>query len=310
MTTSQPTFAVMGAGAIGGYYGARLATAGFDVSFIARGAHLEAMRRNGLVVRSPLGDMNIATPRATGDPRDIGPVDFVLFMVKLYDTDTAARAIAPMIGPDTTVVSFQNGIDAADRLAAIVGDGPVIGGLTFIPAYVAEPGVVVHNGNFARLVIGERDGHQSTRVRRLANALDASGIANEVSPDIVAALWGKFVLLAAMSGVCSLARQPVGAVLADPDLNALLRGAMTEVADLAAEEGVVLPPDIVERSMTLCAGFDPATDPSLLQDLRRGKRLEVAGLSGAVARRARERGLASPVHAAIYAALKPYADGL
>lgn len=301
--------AVMGAGAIGGYFGARLATvATNDVTLIARGAHLAAMQKNGLQVRSPLGDLTVNPVQATDNPVEVGPVDVVLFMVKLYDTKTAADQIKPLIGPNTAVISFQNGVDACDMLSAALGKQHVMGGVVLCPASVPEPGVISHNGKMAKLLFGEFDAPSSERAEALRTALQRGGVECEVVPDIEAQLWNKFVFIAAMSAVNGLMRLPIGAALADNDGRQLFIDAMCEVIAVAAAQGINLAYDTIERYLSICDTI-PNAKASMLQDLERGKRIEIHYLSGTVARLGAQLGVATPIHRTAFAALKPYANG-
>lgn len=296
--------AVMGTGGVGGYFGARLAAAGADVSFIARGAHLAAIRRDGLRVTSALGDVHVHPARATDRPADIGPVDMVMFTVKLWDTETAAEQVKPLLGPDTGVVSFQNGVDSAERIERILGPGRAIGGVSHIAAAIAAPGLIRHTGSLARLTVGEWDGSDSRRVAGFVAAAKAAGIDVVQSADIGRAIWEKFVFLAPFSGVTSLLRQPIGAVRADEDGRWLYESAVEEVVAVARAKGVALPEDQVRRVLDFSDGLPAEMKSSMLGDLERGGRLELPWLSGAVVRLGRALGVATPTHRAILAALK------
>ncbi len=302
-------FAVMGSGGVGAYFGARLATAGADVTFIARGEHLKAIRADGLRVLSPLGDMHIAPAQATGDATAIGTVDAVLFAVKLYDVESAGAAMAPLIGADTVVLALQNGIDAEERLIPILGSGPVMGAIAYIFAAIESPGVIRHGGPLARIVLGELDGRPSRRAESLLAALAGAGIEARISDDMARDMWSKFVLLAAVSAVSCLARLPLGPLREDPEARALIAAAMAEVVSLARVRGVAVPGDIIRTQLALVDGLDHDAKPSMLQDLERGARLEVASLSGLVARMGRESNVDTPIHRAAYAALKLHAGG-
>ncbi|HZD26509.1 MAG TPA: 2-dehydropantoate 2-reductase, partial [Alphaproteobacteria bacterium] len=213
--------AVMGAGGIGGYYGGRLAAAGEDVAFIARGAHLQAMQRDGLKIISPLGDAHIQPVTASDDPAGIGPVDIVMFCVKLYDVEQAAELCRPLVGPDTAVISFLNGIDSEDRMKPILGAGHVVGGVAHIPSNIREPGVIEHKARLAALQFGEDDGAESPRLKAFLAVCRNAGIDARIAPDIRAAIWNKFVMLASFAAVCGLTRQPAGPIKHDPDVAAL-----------------------------------------------------------------------------------------
>jgi len=300
--------AVMGAGAIGGYFGGRLADAGQDVTFIACGEHLAAMQAGGLKVTSPLGDFTLQSVQATDDPGEVGVVDLIMFMVKNYDTETAAEQARPMVGDNTAVVSFQNGVDAYDLLSQAYGTDHVMGGVALIPASVPAPGVVSHNGDLAKLVFGEF-GPTSARAEAFAQALSSAGIDHQIHPDIEAMLWTKFMFLASMSALNCMTRLPKGPVMDDADSRALYIDAVREVAAVALARGVNLPDSAVDDSLALVDRMPASIKTSMQQDMERGKRLEVARLSGTVARMGAELGVPTPIHRTAYAVLKPYADG-
>jgi len=301
--------AVMGAGGVGGYFGARLALAGSAVTFIARGAHLAAMRADGLRVQSAGGDMHVAAPKVTDDPAAVGPVDIVLFGVKLWDTDAAARAIRPLVGPDTGVVSFQNGVQKDELLAAILGDSAVVGGVSYIAASIAAPGVIRHVGAMQRLIFGERDGRASTRVDTFAAACRDAGINAEASADIRRAQWEKFVFLVGMSASTATIRLPIGPIRAEPCTRALLLKAMREVVAVGQAEGVPLPDDFAENRLAFCDTLPPTMAASMLHDLENGNRLEVEWLSGDVVRRGEATGIPTPVNRFVRDILTLHAQG-
>lgn len=299
--------AVFGAGGVGGYYGARLASAGVEVHFIARGAHLEAIRISGLSVKSANGDLHIHPAGVTDDPAAIGPVDLVLVAVKLYDT--IPEDIRPLVGPETAVVSFQNGVMAAESLAAVLGPERVIGGMTQIISVIAAPGVIAHGGTMARLVFGELDGRRTPRVEAFHAACAGAGIDAEISADIQADIWSKFVFLAPFSGVTALMRLPIGPIRADALTRALYRRATEEAFAVAQAKGIRLPDDQVDRHMELVDGLPEDLGSSMLHDLIQGRRLELPWLSGTVVSLGRELGQPTPTHGFIEAALKLHADG-
>lgn len=301
--------AVMGAGALGCYFGGRIAAAGGDIAFVARGAHLDAMKRDGIRIESPLGDAVIQPVHASDDPGEIGPVDMVLFLVKMFDTESAARQMAPLIGPDTQVITFQNGIDGAARLGAIVGAERVLDGIAYIPAHISAPGTVHHGGPLARLVFGEADGAESTRTRALLGLLQNAGIEAEITADIQRAKWEKFVMLSAMSAVTALTRLPLGPVLADPHCAELFRDALGETAAVGRVFCPTLPADAAEKAMETAHGFRPQVRASMAEDLNRGKRIELMHLSGAVVRLGEERGVDTPTHRTVLRALHPFLEG-
>jgi 2-dehydropantoate 2-reductase len=302
--------AVMGTGGVGGYFGTRLALGGSDVAFVARGAQLAAMREHGLRVRSAGGDLHLAPVRATDDPREIGPVDLVLFGVKLWDTAAAAAAIRPIVTGDAMVVSLQNGVVKDDILMETLGRRAVIGGVCYIAATIAEPGVIVHTGTMQRLVFGEYDGTRSARVELFEAACRQAGIDAEVSADITRALWEKFVFLVAFSAVTATTRRPIGAVRAHPQTRRLLAAAMQEVVDVGRAQGVALAPDFVADRLRFADQLPVTMTSSMANDLERGNRLEVPWLSGDVARRGAAVGVPSPVNGTLFDVLSIAADGV
>jgi 2-dehydropantoate 2-reductase len=301
--------AMLGAGGVGGYFGARLALAGHDVCFVARGAHAKAMGNAGLRIRSEHGDAHLLPAAVFTDSRDAGEVDLVVIAVKLWDTDAAARAAMPLLGSATSVVSLQNGIDKDEVLAAVVGRERVLGGVTYVLANLAEPGLVVQTGKQQRVILGELDGSRSTRVEAAVAAFASGGIVAEASQDIRRATWEKFAFLATNSAVTAVTRQTIGAVRSHPATRELVRDAMLEVVDLARREGVAIADDFVDDRMRFVDSLPAAGRASMAQDLLRGNRLELEWLSGAVVRRAERLGMATPVHRALHAALVLYANG-
>jgi 2-dehydropantoate 2-reductase len=301
--------AVVGTGGVGGGYGAALAKAGADVTFIARGAHLAAMKEKGLRVESPRGDTHLLPTQATDDPRTVGPVDVVLFCVKLWDVESAGAAIEPMIGPDTAVIPLQNGVDASDRLTPIVGKHAVMGGVANISATIAEPGVIRQTGTGMRIVFGELDGRISPRAEAFAAIARAAGIDVVLSPSILSELWMKFILLASNAGIMAVARLPVGKLRDDPDIAPWFATAYEEVAAVGRAAGVPLPADAVERTLNFNRVAPPNLIPSMAVDLLRGNRIELPWLSGKVVELGRKHGVPTPTHAFMYATLKPYIMG-
>ena len=301
--------AVMGAGGVGGYFGARLARAGHDVAFVARGAHLAAMREHGLTVRSAQGDVHLPQPTVTDDPSTLGWFDVVLFAVKLWDTEAAAAAIKPLLAAGGVVVPFQNGVESIERIGAVIGREQVMGGVAYIAARIAEPGVIAHTGTMARLLFGAVLPSQQDAARELLAVCKAAGIDAEVAEDIQTALWAKFAFLVALSGMTAATRQPIGVIRADVDLRATFEAAIREVWELARARGIMLPDDFVAQQMRFGDGLPAEMRASMLNDLEAGNRLEAPWLSGAVARMARDAGGAAPVNATLYAAVKPYCLG-
>lgn len=300
---------VMGAGGVGGYFGAQLARAGHAVAFVARGAHLAALRERGLVLESELAPVHLASVIADSDPARLGPADVVMFCTKLWDVEDGARRIAPAIARDGIVIPFQNGVESHLILRGVLGNERVAGGVAQISANIKAPGVIEQVGPFARLRIGAFHPAQEARLREFAQAGARTGIDIEVVADIERALWEKFVFLVAISGVMSLARQPIGVVRTDPDLRATLVAALEEAVAVARSHHVALDRDVVAATLKLVDWLQPGMRASMLNDLLRGNRLEAPWLAGAVARMARNAGFAAPVNATIYAALKPYLDG-
>jgi len=301
--------AVIGAGGVGGYFGARLAAAGNEVHFLARGAHLAAMRAEGLAVKSPMGDLHLKPANATDDPATIGPVDVVLFCVKLYDSESAAEKLKPLVAANTMVIPLQNGVDAAERLAHVVPKENVAGGVAYISATIEKPGVVAHLNKAHKLDFGRLDGGEQPLLDQLAAEGTKAGFMATHRRDISIALWEKFLFLASLAGVTAAARVSIGPIMADPELAALFRDAMEEVAALARAKGIAIPADAVERQYAFVNTAPAAMKASMAHDLDRGNRLEVEGLSGAITRMGRELGVPTPVHRALWAALRPHAGG-
>jgi 2-dehydropantoate 2-reductase len=301
--------ALIGAGGTGGYFGGLLARAGEDVTFVARGAHLDALRARGLTVRSRLSGNFTVAARATGDPGEVGPVDLVLFCVKSYDTDAAAERIRPLIDPETVVLPVQNGIAAAEQIARVIGSGPVLGGVALVSSVLEAPGVVVQSAGAGRIIVGELGGGTSARVERVASVLARAGIPTQAHPDVRVALWQKFLFICAFSGLTALTRLPIGPVLACPETGRLYRDAMVEVEAVGRAEGVRLPDDAVAQAYAMTEKLEPWSRGSLYHDLAAGRRLELETLQGAVVRLGREHDVPTPVNFAVYAALKPYVDG-
>ncbi len=300
--------AIMGSGGVGGYLGGRLAASGQDVTFIARGAHLEAIRAAGLRIESALGDARVQPAPASGEPASVGPVDLVIFAVKLYDTEAAAEACRPLVAEGTGVVTFQNGVDSVDVLARILGREHVVGGVAQIASVVGAPGVIRHTGTMARFVFGELDGQPSARVEALAAALKAAGVEHAVSDAIGRDIWAKMVFLATFAGLTAVMRLPIGPIRADPDTRALYQDGLAEALAVARARGIALPEDFVAATLARTDQLPAQMKSSMLEDLERGKRLELAWLSGAIVRMGREHGVPTPVHGFVTAALKLHAD--
>lgn len=298
--------AIMGSGGVGGYFGARLAAAGCDVHFVARGAHLQAMRQHGLKVSSRLGEVIIKPVAVTDDPASIGPVDYVLFAVKLWAAEAAARACAPLVSAQTTVIPFLNGVETPALLAQVLGAQHVAGGVAYIASTIAEPGHIEHTGEFAKLRFGELDGGRSPRLERLRETCLQAGIDGDIAPDIQRALWEKYVFLSSLSGWTSVTRRSIGPIRDDPVIRPLIETAMRETWTLGRALGVDLPDDCVARQMATIDSLPAEMKSSMLHDLEHARRLEAPWLCGGVARMAAELDLGAPVNATLYAALRPY----
>lgn len=298
--------AIYGAGAIGGYFGARLATGGADVHFIARGAHLDAMKESGLRVVSQLGDMHVVLP-ATSEPKEIGPCDVVLFCVKSTDTETAAERLSPLLRPDTAVVSLQNGVTNEDRLAAVIGAQHVVGGVAYIMATITEPGVIEHYGKVARIAFGETDGQTSERLQALLAACQKAELDAELSADIRIPLWSKMAFICGLAGMTASVRLPVGEVRESPTALAMFRRITAEVVAIAVAREVPIPPDSVDRCDQALRGLPGDWYSSLYFDLIGDKPLELEALHGTVIRLGREHGVPTPMCEAIHAILEPWA---
>lgn len=298
--------AVFGSGAVGGYYGGRLAQAGEDVHFIARGEHLRAMRAGGLRVESIKGDFNLQPVQATDDPAAIGPVDIVLVGVKAWQTPQAARSMQPLLGPETGVIYLGNGVEAPDQLIRVLGKQHVLGGLTRISAALAGPGLVRHVGLEPSIAFGELEGGPSPRVERLRQAFErAQGVTVSIPADIQAAIWDKFVFIAAISGVGAITRSPAGIMRSLSETRSLLEGALAEVVAVAHARQVNLPADTVAKTMAFIDGIAPGVTASMQRDIMEGHPSELAAQSGAVARLGQAAGVPTPIHSFIYAALLP-----
>ena len=301
--------AVVGAGGVGAGFGAALAKAGGDVTFIARGAHLAAMKSNGLKIESPRGDVHLQPTQATDDPAAVGPVDFVLFCVKLWDVESAGKHIKPLVGPNTAVIPLQNGIDAPERLVPILGKQAVMGGVAQISASIVAPGVIRQVGTFMRMLFGELDGSRSKRGEAFLALCQKAGFDVVLSDQIVSELWLKFILLATNASVMALARQPIGKLRDDPDMKPQFVAAYNEVIAIGKARGVKLPADTLDKMLAFNAGAPPTMKPSMALDLERGNRIELPWLGGKVVELGRTLGVPTPTHALMYAALKPYVMG-
>jgi 2-dehydropantoate 2-reductase len=297
---------VIGAGGIGGYFGARLAAAGSDVVFLARGAHLAALRADGLRLTSPRGDLHLPV-NATDDPAEAAKCDAVLFCVKGYATDGALPAIEPMLGPDGFVVCLQNGVGGIDRVSAAAGPERTLGGAAYISCHLRGPGVLEHVPGPAGFVIGEAVGGPSPRGEALAALAREAGVDAEVSPDIRTVLWAKLGLICGLAGATAATRLPIGEVRTTPGSRAVLRGLIEETAAVGRAEGAVLAPDFVDRTLAMLDGVGPGMVSSLYEDLVHGRPMELAELHGEVLRRAEAAGLDVPVTRTVHGVLEPWA---
>jgi 2-dehydropantoate 2-reductase len=298
--------AVVGSGAVGGYYGALLARAGHQVTFIARGAHLRAIRERGLLIWSPLGDF-VVHAQATSEPERVGPADLVLFAVKSYDNESALPRLPPLCAPHTAVLTLQNGVDSADQVATVVGPDRVLAGATYIATAVAAPGLIEQTGTHRRIVFGEifrREAEPSARVRALAEAFRGAGIQAEPVADARLPLWDKFVYLAAFSAFSGASRRPAGPIWDDPVARERFLAAVDEVAAVARADGVPLADDTRQRIIDYMNGIPKSMRASLLIDLQQGKRIEIEALQGAVVRRGAALGVSTPIMSTLYAVLR------
>ena len=297
--------AIMGTGGVGGYYGGLLAKAGKDVTFIARGAHLQAICKTGLQVKSVHGDFQVSKAKATDKPADVGPVDLIIFATKTYQTDEAAKAIKPMVGKDTVVVPLQNGVDAADRIGEVVGMDHVLGGATWLSAAIEAPGVIGQYSEFRRIALGEFSGKTTPRLTSVYDLLKETGAAVEVSDNILKVLWTKFVFIASVSAMGSLTRVTFGEYRGVPEARAVLGEAIGEAAAVARARGVKLDADILAKTQAFIESSAPGIKPSMQRDVEAGKPSELESLIGVVVRMGAEKNVPTPLMRFAYAMLKP-----
>ncbi|MEC8371742.1 MAG: 2-dehydropantoate 2-reductase [Pseudomonadota bacterium] len=302
-------FAILGAGAVGGYFGARLAEAGEDVTFMARGAHLEAIRSTGLRIESENGEAHIHPAQASDDPAEVGPVDYVLFAVKLFQTEETAGFAKPLVGPNTTLVALQNGVECANVLSAVHGKEKVLNGTSYIAAVIAEPGLIRQTGTFASFAFGEQDGTMSDRGQRLKEAADKAGLNPTYSSNVESLVWMKFLLIATMSSITTSTRKPIGELRDDPDIRPVIVASLEESIAVGRAMGVDLPENAMEQQLKRIAEFPAAMVASMYHDLHANKPTELEWMSGAVRRFGKQCGIPTPTHDAFYAILKPYRDG-
>ena len=302
--------AVMGSGGVGGFYGGRLAQIGCDVSFIARGAHLVAMRERGLTIENePQGNIHLPRVSATDDPSAIGPVDLVIIAVKLWDTEAAAKAVKSLVGPATAVLSLQNGVIKDDILRREFGDAAVMGGVGYVATHISRPGVIHQTGTMQRLIFGEYDGRRSPRAEALLDALLRAGIKAELSGDIRRTLWEKYTFLVGLSGTTTTMRVPIGPIRSNPQTRAFLLDLFREVVTVGRALGVALPENYADDRLAFADSVPADMTSSMHHDLDRGNPLEVEWLSGGVVRLGAKAGVPTPVNRAVWDVLALHAAG-
>lgn len=301
--------AVLGAGGVGGYFGARLAAAGYDVTFIARGMHLDAMRTRGLRVISPLGDVTVENPKAVDDVSKVGKVDLVLVAVKLWDTEAAGESLQQLANDGAAVLSFQNGVHKDEILARHLPEQSILGGVAYIAAVISEPGVITHSGTMQKLTFGEYDGSRSARVESFFEACQKAGITAEISDNIRRLIWEKFVFLVGLSGTTSSIRKPIGPIRENPRTRAFLLDVMREVVSIGRAKGVDLPEHFAENRLAFCDTIPATMTSSMHHDLERGNRMELPWLSGGVSDFGRQLNIPTPNNTAIADILELYAAG-
>jgi 2-dehydropantoate 2-reductase len=300
--------AAMGAGGVGGYFGARLQQAGHEVAFFARGRHLATLKEKGLTLKSPLGSAQLRV-QAFEDPAQTGPVDVVMFAVKLWDTESAAERLRPIVAANTIVIPFQNGVDSVQRLKKILPEESVMGGSAYIATRIAAPGVIEHIGSMAGIEFGALEPSQRAPAEAFLAACRDAGINAKLSDDIVRVIWEKFIFLVGVSSATAVARAPLGVVRADPELRWLFEQAMRETWRLARARGVPVADDYVDGRLAFAQTLPAEMRASMAHDLEAGGKLEAPWLCGAVAHMSAQSGLDAPVNRAVYAALKPYIHG-
>ena len=301
--------AAMAAGAVGAYFGGRLQAAGHDVALIARRAHLDALRRHGLTIESVHGDLHLPKVNATDDPRQVGPVDIVLFAVKLWDTETAAELAKPMVGPDTRVITLQNGVDSYERVSSILGKDVTCPGTAYIAAVLGGPGVMRHTSKFATMRVGRMDGKPDAKLSAFVDAAKAANIDIQPQDDMNRERWQKFIFLSSMAGVNCMMREPIGKVLADPDTRAFYRKLMEECLAVGQKSGAKVPNAWVDDRMTFSDNAPPGMKASMLHDLEAGNRLELDWLTGKIVELGKRHGIPTPASEAVYTMVKLHRMG-
>jgi 2-dehydropantoate 2-reductase len=293
----------MGTGGIGGYFGGLLARGGFDIHFVARGKHRQAILEDGLQIVSSQGSFQVMI-HVTSEPHEIGPVDLLLFCVKSYDTESVARFAAPMIEQNTVVLTLQNGIDNAEKLTREYGEERIMAGTAFVEASIAAPGVVAHSGKAGRMVFGELSGKRTARAEAILDVLTRAGIEAELSDDVHQVLWSKFLFICGVHGVSTLSRASLGLVLSCPETRDLVIGVMQEIEILARARGVNLPDRVVPDAMQLAESYNKSFKCSMLRDLEWRRPMEIEALNGMVVKLGRQHGVETPLNQALYACLK------
>ena len=304
-------FCIVGSGAVGGYYGAKLSQAGHDVTFIARGAHLAAIRERGLMVKSQLGDFTVRAP-AEDRAENVAPVDVAIVAVKTYSNRDALPMLETLVGSRGVALTLQNGVDSVEEVGSFVGPARVLGGTTYVATALAEPGVIEQTGTHRQIVFGEISADAarvSERVRRIDDAFKASDIVSETVPDARVPIWEKFCYLAPFASFTGAARVPIGPIRADDQSRQMLVSAFREVEAVARAEGVAVAVDVIDRIITYVDSIPPTTRSSTLIDLQQGKPIEIEALAGAVVRRGAKRRIPTPILSALYTVLKPHANG-
>ena len=302
--------AAMAAGAVGGYFGARMAAAGHDVFFIARGAHRAAIEKNGLKVESVHGDVYLPKPNVTDDPAKVGPVDIVIFAVKLWDTEKAAEQARPLIGPNSRLITLQNGVDSVERIAPILGADQTVGGIAAIATVIDKPGVIKHTSSFAMMRFGRADKRADATLQAFAEAGKAAKLDVAIADDIERERWQKFIFLTAMAGATAALRSSIGSIVADPELRAFFRQLMQEAFAIGKAKGVALDPGYIESRMDFVLNkVEPGMKASMAHDLERGNRLELDWLAGKVREFGRALGIPTPASDTVYTVLKLHRMG-
>lgn len=299
--------AIFGTGGVGGYFGGSLARAGHEVIFIARGAHLKAMQDHGLTIKSPYGNFSLPV-QATERTDEVGIVDYVIVAVKHYHLQDAVSDLKPLISRQTTIIPLLNGVDAHEHLIRTLGPDPIVGGFCSLVSMIESPGVIRHESQLHRIVVGELDGNKSERVEKIIQAWVDCGVEAIHSDDILAAIWTKFLFIASFGGVTSLSRATAGEVLKSPETRNLLIQAMREVKALALGQGIALAPDVVQATMSFIESLEPTATSSMQRDVASGRLFELEAFSGTILRLGRRFGIPTPVHTIIYALLRPALD--